>query len=662
MGEKIEVAIDAIKAEQGANKVEDAFDDMVRSAKGAASSMDKSGNKIDKGFKDNAKSAKKAETATVDFKKVFVFAAAIGGVTALAAGVQALNADIDAIGKSASKAGVSLDFFQKLEFAGSQSGIEIASLEGSLKDLSLRMGQAAAGSAPMIKAFEDAGVSIRDTNGDMRTLEDVFPDVLDGIAALGSDSERAALGVQLMGESFTQNATLFRDGAGQFKELGDKAAELGIIMSDDTFAAAADLGDQMDILTRVIKVGFSAALTSITPILISTITFIQNFTTGIGKLTDKFKELIGLAEKNTFKGFTDQSENAKSSVAELTLALEGARKALKNLDEDSPAANAVLQTIENLKLQIGSQAIVEGNVAKEKQAIVEKNELALRWLDVLDAREESRFQTQIQNIGARRQAEQDALASQIGIGAEPQTEFAGAPERTVTQEKLQAETDLIAASFITQEELRLEALANERSAVQDALDQRVIDTDTAESLMTEISDRENNKRINIAQQAASLLIGGFASITRAFADESDMAFNIAKGFSVAEAIINGSVGFTKALAQGGILGFAGATSIALATAGQVATILRTQPGSGSSTTAVTGGVGLSNASAPQLQAAPQVNREENSGKTVNLFVNGFTNTDIVQNDLMPAIRTLIDENDEVLFSSGSRQSIELGLG
>lgn len=74
---------------------------------------------------------------------------------------------------------------------------------------------------------------------------------------------------------------------------------------------------------------------------------------------------------------------------------------------------------------------------------------------------------------------------------------------------------------------------------------------------------------------ADIIAGSLKSI----AELVNANFEEMKYFSLAEAIINTATGVTKALAQGGILGIAGAVSVGLAGAAQIKKILSTKPGS-----------------------------------------------------------------------------------
>ena len=76
---------------------------------------------------------------------------------------------------------------------------------------------------------------------------------------------------------------------------------------------------------------------------------------------------------------------------------------------------------------------------------------------------------------------------------------------------------------------------------------------------------------------ASTALGAFGQLTGALGQ----LFKDNKAIAVANAVINTAEGVTKALAQGGALGFISAAAVAASGAAQIATILSAQPGSAS---------------------------------------------------------------------------------
>jgi hypothetical protein len=99
--------------------------------------------------------------------------------------------------------------------------------------------------------------------------------------------------------------------------------------------------------------------------------------------------------------------------------------------------------------------------------------------------------------------------------------------------------------------------------------------------------------------AASGVLGAVGQITGALAG----AFENNKAFAVANAVINTAEGVTKALAQGGIFGFASAAAIGISGAAQIASILSAKPGSGS--TAPVSGASAAAAQNPAVSSGAQ---------------------------------------------------------
>lgn len=91
-------------------------------------------------------------------------------------------------------------------------------------------------------------------------------------------------------------------------------------------------------------------------------------------------------------------------------------------------------------------------------------------------------------------------------------------------------------------------------------------------------------------------------------DRQGIAFKIAKGIAVAEAVINTLTGVTKALAQGGFFGFTMAASVATAGFAQVARILATEPNEsgGSPSGGSGGGISVTSATAPGVSGTSEI--------------------------------------------------------
>jgi hypothetical protein len=189
--------------------------------------------------------------------KTVAKAGAVAGAAAAAAGVGLLKlaqatADYgDTVAKGARATGLSTTAYQELGFALGQTGIDGAKFDVAMKALNKRVGEAAGGNKMYQGTLDDLGVELRDTNGELRSQDDIFTDVLGGLEEITSSQERAAAASTLFGAKIgPELASAVDSGVGGIQELRDKAQELGIVMSEESAVAAEAFNDRLDDLKK----------------------------------------------------------------------------------------------------------------------------------------------------------------------------------------------------------------------------------------------------------------------------------------------------------------------------------------------------------------------------------------------------------------------------
>jgi hypothetical protein len=189
--------------------------------------------------------------------KTVAKAGAVAGAAAAAAGVGLLKlaqstADYgDQVAKGARATGLSTTAYQELGFALGQTGIDGAKFDVAMKALNKRVGEAAGGNKLYQGTLGDLGVELRDTNGELRSQDDIFTDVLGGLEEITSSQERAAAASTLFGAKIgPELASAVDAGVGGIDELRAKAQELGIVMSEESAVAAEEFNDRLDDLKK----------------------------------------------------------------------------------------------------------------------------------------------------------------------------------------------------------------------------------------------------------------------------------------------------------------------------------------------------------------------------------------------------------------------------
>jgi len=146
-------------------------------------------------------------------------------------GMRAINA-ADQISDLSDATGISagrlLNFKQSIVEAGGKS----EDFEKISAKLNQTLGDAVNGNEKVRKSFRDLGVSLGDANGNIRSTDDLLPEILSALAAIPDPATRAATAVELLGKSankidwskVTAGRDLIKDA--EIKALGDYRNEI----------------------------------------------------------------------------------------------------------------------------------------------------------------------------------------------------------------------------------------------------------------------------------------------------------------------------------------------------------------------------------------------------------------------------------------------------
>lgn len=121
------------------------------------------------------------------------------------------------------------------------------------------LARAVAANAP---EFEKMKIKLKDAQGNMRDINDIFEDVTVKVAGYGDGLEKTALLTKLFGDAGTKmTAALNQAGKQGFAAMRKEAQALGVEISGDTARAADDLADKIADLQNLSK-GFANSLVS----------------------------------------------------------------------------------------------------------------------------------------------------------------------------------------------------------------------------------------------------------------------------------------------------------------------------------------------------------------------------------------------------------------
>lgn len=217
--------------------------------------------------------------------------AATASATALAALVK-VNVDfMDKLGKTADKLGIEVEFLQAMRFAAEQTGVKVEALDMGLQRFIRRTAEAAKGTGEAKRAFEMLGIQLKDNNGNLRDIRDIFFEVADGIQNTKSSADKVFLSFKFFDSEGVALVNTLKNGADGLREFEQEAENLGIIISRQSIAKAEMFANSLNVL----KKQFTALSANITSAFIPILNDLS------GKMTTLLADMKG--GETTFENF-----------------------------------------------------------------------------------------------------------------------------------------------------------------------------------------------------------------------------------------------------------------------------------------------------------------------------------------------------------------------
>ncbi len=234
------------------------LDEAERSTDGCATSIDRYGREV-----------RQSEESTTRFGDVvranLTSAAIIGGIKTLASTVKSLAVGLVELGTGAAsyaddimtmstQTHVSTDELQAFNYASELMDVSLETLTKSMAKNIKSMTNAQRGSENFVESYKALGVSVTDTNGNLRDGQEVFWDCIDALRSIDDETTADSIAMQLFGKSAQDLNPLIEKGSAGFKQLASEAKSVGAIMDKDTLSALGDTDDAFQRMTQSIEI------------------------------------------------------------------------------------------------------------------------------------------------------------------------------------------------------------------------------------------------------------------------------------------------------------------------------------------------------------------------------------------------------------------------
>jgi hypothetical protein len=164
----------------------------------------------------------------------------------------------DHMAKTSQKIGVPVETLSALKHAASLSGVEFESLTTGLKKMNKNMADTAAGTGEAKTAFAAMGISVKDSEGKMKSTEAVLSEVADKFASFEDGPNKTAIAMKVFGKAGADLIPMLNAGKAGIGEMMQEAERLGIVIDTKTAKASEEFNDN---LSRLKQGAYGVALT-----------------------------------------------------------------------------------------------------------------------------------------------------------------------------------------------------------------------------------------------------------------------------------------------------------------------------------------------------------------------------------------------------------------
>lgn len=174
------------------------------------------------------------------------------GVTLTIAGIGAAIKSAADFGESmhlaAQKTGMAIEEISALSFAGKAAGVDFEQLQKGLAIFDKNVVGMGLGSNAAQKALAALGISARDSHGQILPVHELLLKIAERFSTSANSAEKTAVAMALFGRSGAAMIPLLNEGSDGIQKLEARAAQLGIVLDEQSASGAKTFHDELEAL------------------------------------------------------------------------------------------------------------------------------------------------------------------------------------------------------------------------------------------------------------------------------------------------------------------------------------------------------------------------------------------------------------------------------
>ena len=296
--------------EKALDSVADEFNTAEKQADQFGDELDKTGKDADSagGKFEKLGSVVKGVGAAMGVAFAAIGTAVIGAGKALVDMTVEAAAYADEMLTQSTVTGMSVESLQAYSYAADLADVSMETLTGSMAKQVKSMSNARDGSAKFADAYAKLGISVADSNGQLRDSETVYWETIDALGKISNETERDALAMQIFGKSAQELNPIIAQGSAGIAALTEEAKRMGAVLSEESIEKLGAFDDSVQRLKQGSEAAQRVMGTVLLPQLQTLaddgVSLLGDFTSGLveaGDDFDKISEVIG----NTVGGLVD---------------------------------------------------------------------------------------------------------------------------------------------------------------------------------------------------------------------------------------------------------------------------------------------------------------------------------------------------------------------
>lgn len=225
----------------------------------------------------------------------------------------------DEIDTAVKRLGMGVEALQEYRAALQVAGDASANFDDGARTLLERMGETARGRGQGGAIFAKLGIDIRNAAGEMKSLEEMLPQIADGMAALGSEAERADVANKLFGGQGQNFVAMLGQGSDALARQREEMRAMGLVMDEQVVKRYAEASDKSEMLSKAIDIQLKSAFVDLAPTIVRTLSLFADIASAINRITDAITDL----ENKTDDGLERERVTAEAEIARLMKIREG---------------------------------------------------------------------------------------------------------------------------------------------------------------------------------------------------------------------------------------------------------------------------------------------------------------------------------------------------